>query len=231
VQTDPSHGSDGVTTVDYSKTRFNMVESQLRTNKVTSDQLLEAFEEIPRERFVPGALKGIAYVDEDLEIAPGRFLMEPRVLARLIQAADPGVDDVVLDLGCGTGYATAILARLSATVVAVEEDPALAERANEVLTGLEVDNAVVIEGRLADGYPKQAPYNVILINGAVGQVPANITDQLADGGRLVTVVKDSQAMGRAVLMQRTGESVSSRVLFDAAVPLLPEFRVEPGFVF
>ena len=217
--------------VDYAAARLNMVESQLRTDRVTDAALLEAFEQVPRELFVPEELRGVAYVDEDLAVGQGRHMMEPRVLARLLQAARPEPQDIVLDIGCGTGYATAILARLAATVVALEDGGGLAARANEVLGELEVGNAVVVEGSLNEGYAKQAPFNVIVVNGAVAEVPSVISGQLAEAGRLVTVVRNSAGMGRAILMQRTGGVVSSRTLFDAAVPVLPGFEVEPGFVF
>ncbi len=217
--------------VDYAAARLNMVESQIRTDRVTDAALLEAFEQVPRELFVPEELRGVAYVDEDLAVGQGRHMMEPRVLARLLQAARPEPQDIVLDIGCGTGYATAILARLAATVVALEDGGGLAARANEVLGELEVGNAVVVEGSLNEGYAKQAPFNVIVVNGAVAKVPSVISGQLAEAGRLVTVVRNSAGMGRAILMQRTGGVVSSRTLFDAAVPVLPGFEVKPGFVF
>lgn len=217
--------------VDYAATRFNMVESQLRTNRVTDLAVLEAFETIPRERFVPEAQQSFAYVDEDIAIAPGRALMEPMVLARLIQASAPQAHETALDVACGTGYATAILARLVATAVGLESDPALAEAARRTLAELEADNAVIAEGRLSEGYVKQAPYNVILLNGAVAEVPHAITEQLADGGRLVAVVRDSGGIGRATLMLRSGDVVSGRVLFDASIPLLPGFERPPAFVF
>jgi len=216
---------------DFATARLNMVESQLRTNKVTDLALLDAFETVPRELFVPEPLRGIAYIDQDVALGGGRFVMEPRVLARLLQAAQPGPEDVALDLGCGSGYATAILSRLVATVVALEDDAALAAAANRTLGELEIDNAVVVEGRLAEGYPKQAPYNVILLGGAVAEVPAAIADQLAEGGRLVTVVSAGPGLGRAMLMRRDGGVISSRVLYDAALPVLPGFEAEPGFVF
>jgi protein-L-isoaspartate(D-aspartate) O-methyltransferase len=217
--------------VDFAAARWNMVESQLRTNKVTDLRLLDAFETVPRERFVPEPLRGIAYIDQDVALGDGRFVMEPRVLARLLQAAEPGPDDMALDLGCGSGYATAILSRLAATVVALEDDAALAAAANRTLAELEIDNAVVVEGRLAEGYPKQAPYNVILLGGAVAEIPAAITDQLAEGGRLVTVVSAGPGLGRATLMRRDAGVVASRVLYDAVLPMLPGFEAEPGFVF
>ncbi len=217
--------------VDFAAARSNMVESQIRTNKVTDPNLLDAFETTPRERFVPESLRGIAYVDEDVALGGQRFVMEPMVLAKLLQAARPGPGDVALDLGCGSGYATAILSRLVATVVALEVDAALAAAANQTLDELEIDNAVVVEGQLAEGYPKQAPYNVILLNGAVSEVPLAIADQLAEGGRLVTVVSVGAGLGRATLMRRDSGVISSRILCDAAVPVLPGFEAAPGFVF
>ena len=143
--------------VDFAAARLNMVESQLRTNKVTDLRLLAAFETVPRELFVPEPLRGIAYIDEDVALGGGRFVMEPRVLARLLQAAQPGPEDVALDLGCGSGYATAILSRLVATVVALEDDAALAAAANRTLEKLEIDNAVVVEGRLTEGRAGPGP--------------------------------------------------------------------------
>ncbi len=217
--------------IDFAAARSNMVESQLRTNKVTDLRLLGAFETVPRELFVPEPLRGIAYIDEDVALGGGRFVMEPRVLARLLQAAQPGPEDVALDLGCGSGYATAILSRLVATVVALEDDVALVAAANGTLDKLEIDNAVVVEGRLTEGYPKQAPYNVILLGGAVAEVPAAIAAQLAEGGRLVTVISAGPGLGRATLMRRDGGVISSRVLSDAALPELPGGVVAPGIVF
>jgi protein-L-isoaspartate(D-aspartate) O-methyltransferase len=217
--------------LEYATARQNMVESQLRTNKVTDAGLIEAFEQVPRELFLPERLRGIAYVDEDIALGNGRFAMEPMILARLLQAARPEPDDIALDLGCTTGYATAILSRLVATVVALEGEVDLAAEANRTLSELEIDNAVVVEGPLTEGYPKQAPYNVIVLGGAVAEILPAIGDQLADGGRLVAVVKRDPGMGRATLMQRNGGVVSSRILFDASVPMLPGFEVEPGFVF
>lgn len=217
--------------VDFSTARLNMVESQIRTNKVTDPRILDALETIPREVYVPEGRRGICYVDEDLAIGGGRHLMEPMVLARLLQEARIGSQDVVLDVGCATGYSCAVLARLAATVVGVECDEALAESANKVLSEQGIDNAVVIQDPLGDGYPKQAPYNVIVLEGAVAEVPRSIQDQLADGGRLVAVIRKGEGMGRAILMQRTGEVVSSRVLFDAATPYLPGFELKEQFVF
>ncbi|GAB4393373.1 MAG: protein-L-isoaspartate O-methyltransferase [Kiloniellaceae bacterium] len=216
---------------EFAAVRLNMVESQIRTNKVTDQRVIAAFEVVPRELFVDEAKRGFAYIDEDLEVAPGRYLMEPMVLARLLQAAAPAAGDIVLDIGCASGYSTAILAQLAETVVGIESDRALRDEANRTLNALDVDNAVVVEGALESGYQKQAPYNVIVFQGAVAEVPETIKRQLAEGGRLVAVICDEAGIGRGTLIQRSGESFSARVLFDAATPLLPGFAREEGFVF
>lgn len=217
--------------MNHALARRKMVENQLRANRVTEERLVEAFATLPRERFVPEALAGIAYVDEDLQVAPGRYLMEPMVLGRLIQALEVRASDMVLDLACATGYSTALLASLGGTVVAVEPDAALAARANETLNALSVDNAVVVAGALAEGYAKQAPYDVILVNGALPAVPTALFDQLAEGGRLAAVVQEAPVLGRAVLYRKQGGIVGHRVLFDAGTPALLGLERAPGFVF
>lgn len=221
----------GVPMSDYAAARTNMVESQIRPNKVTDGALLDAMLEVPRDLFVPKSLRGIAYVDEDLQVARGRYLIEPMVLARMIDLARIGPDDVVLDVGCATGYSTAVLARLANTVVALESDPALAQQATELLAQLGVDNAVVIETSLADGYPDQAPYQAIIVEGAVAEVPPALTGQLADGGRLMTVLAPTGRMGKATLFRRVGPTIAHREVFDAAVPIVPGFEPRPVFEF
>lgn len=216
---------------DYAAARLNMVEGQIRPNKVTNPALVTAMMTIPRELFVPKPLRGFAYVDEDVHIGNGRFMMEPMVLSRLLQEAGIGSNDVVLDLGCGTGYSTAILSRIAGTVVAVEEDAELAARATELLKELGIDNAAVVEGRPSEGYPAQAPYDVIVINGAVAKVPEAVLEQLGEGGRLVAVVSADGRLGQARLFQRIGGIVSGRVLFDASTPILRGFEPEAKFEF
>ncbi len=215
--------------LDFAAARRNMVEHQLRTNEVTDDALLAAMAEIPRERFVPDRLRDVAYIDEDLPLKKGRFLMEPRVLARLLQLAEVKAADMVLDIGCGTGYSTAVLAKLANTVVALESDPELAARASSTLAELGIDNAIVVTAPLADGYAKQGPYDVIVFGGSLPRVPASIARQLAEGGRLVAVI--GEGMGRGTLMTRARGIVSSRPAFDAATPILPDFAPVQGFVF
>lgn len=217
--------------LDYRAARLNMVESQLRTNKVTDEAVLDAFLSVPRERFVPEHLGGIAYVDEDIPLGGGRSLMEPMVLARLLQLAAIGRGDGVLEIGAATGYASALLSRLAARVVAVESDASLAAIARARLQELQIGNVTLLEGHLEEGYPAGAPYEVMLIGGAVASVPAALARQLAEGGRLVTVVKSSAGMGHGVLMTRVAGALSQRAVFDAGTPFLPGFAPAPGFVF
>ncbi len=217
---------------NFDVARLNMVESQIRTNKVTDPGIILAFESLPRERFVPADKRGIAYIDEDLPIGRGRYLMEPMVLARLLQAARPGPEDIMLDVGCGSGYSTAVMARLGATVVGLESEESLAAQANELLSELGIDNALVVKGELTAGYAKQAPYDVILIDGSVDYVPEALFEQLADGGRLVTVLRSPDGgLGQATLYRHDDGVVAHRALFDAATPLLPGFEKKRGFVF
>ena len=216
--------------MDYAAARLNMVESQIRPNRVMDEAVIAAFASLPRERFVPLPLRGIAYVDEDVPLGRGRYLMEPMVLARLLQAAAVGPADIALDIGCATGYSAAVLSRLANTVVAVEEDADLLVQATANFAALSIDNIALLEAPLVQGSPKQAPYNVILIDGAVDSVPPAILQQLAEGGRLVTVLgRDSPR--RATLIEKIGGTIASRPLFEAAVACLPGFVVEPGFVF
>ncbi|MBM3572061.1 MAG: protein-L-isoaspartate O-methyltransferase [Alphaproteobacteria bacterium] len=217
--------------MDFAIARHNMVESQIRTNKVTDPALVVALESVPREAFAPQAMRAIAYVDEDLPIGNGRYLMEPLVLARLLQAAEIGPGDAVLDIGCATGYSTALIAKTAASVVAIEADGDMVARANQTLAELGIHNAAVIQGDMAGGYAKQAPYNVIVLGGAAAQVPDRLTDQLAEGGRLAAVITDQGGIGRATLMTRVGNIVSRRIIFDAATPALPGFARAPSFVF
>jgi len=216
---------------DFARARRNMVDSQIRTNKVTDPGIIAAFDSLPRESFVDATLVGVAYVDQDLAVAPGRFLMEPRVMARMLEALAIRSDEVVLDVGCGTGYSSALMAQLAATVVALESDTELAGRATTSLTELAVDNAVVVEGPLDQGYGAQAPYDVIFLGGTVPEIPSVITDQLAEGGRACAVVSSPGGGGTAMLCRRAGGATSSHPLFDAATAPLPGFEAKQGFTF
>jgi protein-L-isoaspartate(D-aspartate) O-methyltransferase len=219
--------------MDFVAARHNMVENQVRTNRVSDERLLEAMAAVPREQFVPKALRGIAYVDDDIDIGGGRVLIEPMIFARLVQAAQIQPTDVVLDIGCGPGYTSAVLARLASTVVALEGDADLAGKASATLGDLGVDNAVIVTTDIAMGYPQQSPYQVIIFGGAVADIPDAICAQLADGGRLVAVVADGGRgqMGKAMLVTRAGDAFGRRIIFDAGIPLLPGFEPKPAFIF
>jgi protein-L-isoaspartate(D-aspartate) O-methyltransferase len=217
--------------IDFGAARLTMVESQLRPNKVTDQAVLDAFLAVPRERFVPPALAATAYVDDDLPLGGRRFLMEPMVLARLLQLAQIGPDDAVLEIGAGTGYGTAIAARLARRVVGVESDATLAATATARLAELGLGNAAVVEGPLAQGWAARAPYQVVLFQGRVGYIPDSIAAQVAEDGRIVAVVGDAGDMGRAVVMTRSSGVLSRRPVFDAAVPPLPGLERAPSFVF
>jgi protein-L-isoaspartate(D-aspartate) O-methyltransferase len=217
--------------IDFGAARLTMVESQLRPNKVTDQAVLDAFLAVPRERFVPPALAATAYVDDDLPLGGRRFLMEPMVLARLLQLAQIGPDDAVLEIGAGTGYGTALVARLARRVVGVESDATLAATATARLAELGLGNAAVVEGPLAQGWAARAPYQVVLFQGRVGYIPDSIAAQVAEDGRIVAVVGDAGDMGRAVVMTRSSGVLSRRPVFDAAVPPLPGLERAPNFVF
>lgn len=216
--------------MDYTAARHTMVESQIRPNRVTAPRVIAAMEAVPREAFLPKPSQGIAYVDEDIPLGGGRHLIEPLVLARMLQAAEVDTGDVVLDIGCATGYSSAVLARLANTVVALEFDPDLAATATAVLGDLGIDTVAVVEGSLEDGYARQGPYDAIFFSGAVAEIPDAICDQLAEGGRLVAIVSQG-VIGKGIRIARRGDMLLRRELFDAATPLLPGFAPKPRFVF
>src|SRR5215471_8341764 len=179
----------------YEAARTHMIDSQLRPNKVTDERLLDAIAETHRELFLPEHLRAIAYIDEDLPLGGGRYLMEPMVAARLLQAAAIERTDTVLIVGAGTGYEAALAAFLARSVVALEEDPDLAQRARAALVEHVIASVSVVEGPLREGYRPRAPFDVILFGGAVAEVPSEIVSQLAEDGRLLAVIKPGNAVG------------------------------------
>lgn len=221
---------------DFGRLRQSMVDSQIRPNEVTDLRLIAALLELPRERFVPAGRADLAYIDDDLPVRdsvagrPARYLLEPMVLARLIQALDLDGDERVLDVGCTTGYSAALLARLAAYVVGVEEESELAALARNNLSQLGVPNAEIVSTPLTAGAADKGPFDAILVNGAIEVVPEPLLAQLKEGGRLAAVVRTNPP-GRATLFLKAAGVVSQRPLFDAAVPLLPGFEAPRGFVF
>ncbi|HVW54652.1 MAG TPA: protein-L-isoaspartate O-methyltransferase [Rhizobiaceae bacterium] len=221
---------------DFSKQRAKMVDGQLRTTDVTDNVLLSVMGIVPRELFVPEVLRPLAYIDEDLEITPAddrgpaRYLMEPSPFARLVQLATVRDSDRILDVGCGTGYSSAVFSRLGSAVVALESDPELAARARSNFSILGAASVTLVEGPLREGYAKGAPYDVIFVNGAVDDVPDTLCAQLAEGGRLVAVVGHGNAAAARLYVKEQGD-VTGRRVFNAAVKSLPGFEKEAVFEF
>ncbi len=220
--------------VEYEVARIKMVENQLRANKVIEERLVDAMRALPRERFVPAARRSVAYADEDLSLGRGRWLMEPMLFGRLAQLAEIGPEDLVLDVGAGMGYGAAVLAHLASAVVALEEDAELAEAAAQAVAGLEGgvgDNVVVEAGPLREGWRAQAPYDVILCEGAIEVRPDALLDQLAEGGRLVAMQGERGGVQRGMIYLKQGGQVAMRAVFDGATPVLPGFARPPAFTF
>ena len=214
--------------LDYAQARRLMVDCQLRTFDVNDVAVLDAFDAVPRERFVPPGREDFAYIDQALRLGAERVMPAPMLLARLVQAlaVEPGTR--VLDAAAGYGYGSAILSRLGAEGVALESDPALAAAARERL--VECPGIAVVEGPIEAGAAENGPFDAILVNGRVEMRPQSLLDQLGDGGRLVCVMGRDRA-AKATLFVRAGSSFGSRPLFDAALPALPGFTAETGFSF
>jgi protein-L-isoaspartate(D-aspartate) O-methyltransferase len=215
---------------DYAALRFNMVEAQVRTNDVTETRIHDAMREVPRERFVPTARRALAYADVPVEVANGRYMLDPRSFAKMLQLADFAGTENVLDVACGTGYSTVVLARLAKHVVGLEQDADLVRIASDLVPQLGAINATVVQGGLTEGFAGKAPYDVIMINGAIEQVPESLTRQLTEGGRLVAIVQDGPR-GRGQIFVREHGGISGRAAFEATVPALTGFRKVVGFVF
>jgi protein-L-isoaspartate(D-aspartate) O-methyltransferase len=217
--------------MDFAQARRMMVEGQIRTRDVFDPALLAAMLEVPREQFVPPDQAPLAYLDRNVPVRAdrSRWLLQPMVLARLLLAADVTANDRVLDVGCATGYSSALLARLGGWVIGLEQDPQLAASARAVL-GEMAPGVMVVEGPLKAGWPSQAPYDVILLNGAAELIPQALFEQLKDGGRLVGIVGDGAAAKARIYRSVRGE-ISGRSIIEAAAPMLPGFAKPPEFVF
>ena len=216
---------------DSALQRKNMVESQVRPSDVTDRRIMAAMADLPRERFVPENLKPLAYMDEALPLVAGRALLAPRILARLIQLCEIEAADTVLDVGSLTGYTAAIVARLGRKVLALDCDAGLAKAAEAALQSLQCANVAVVTGPLSGGHAPGAPYDVILIEGAIELLPDSLTDQLAPGGRLVAV-EIANGVGRAIVVRKgTSGGLARRVAFEASAGLLAGFERPKSFVF
>lgn len=215
---------------DFSAARDHMVESQIRTSDVTNLDVLRAFRTIAREKFVPKTQQSLAYGDAHIDLGEGRLMMRPREFAKMIQAAEIMPTDVVLDIACGRGYSTAILAQLCETVVGLEASDEAVAKATEQLVEADVSNAAIVKGDLKSGAAEHGPFNVIFVNGAVSSVPKSWQDQLANNGRLVCLVQNGP-IGQVRVYTKAGNVVGDRIAFDAAAPIIPGFEMASEFVF
>ena len=213
---------------DFAARRRIMVDTQVRPSDVTRFPVIDAFLRIPREAFVPEGRQEAAYVEENLAIAPGRVMLEPRTLAKLVDALALGPGDLALDVGSGLGYSAAILSRLAGTVVALEQDGDMAREAEATLSRLGLDNAAVVTGPLAAGAPQHGPYDAILIQGGIETLPEAVADQLADEGRIGAVFMDG-ALGEARVGRKHDGRIAWRLAFNAAAPVLEGFEATRAF--
>jgi len=213
---------------EFASRRVMMVDTQVRPSDVTKFPIIDAMLSVPRETFVPDDKREAAYVGENLTLAPGRVVLEARTLAKLLDGLDIQPTELVLDVGCGLGYSSAVIARLAETVVALEEDEGLAADAQRILSEAGVDNAVTVTGKLAEGSATCAPYDVITIQGGVEAIPAAILSQLKDGGRIGAIFMEN-AVGTARIGYKAAGQVTWRSIFNAAAPVLPGFAKPRGF--
>jgi protein-L-isoaspartate(D-aspartate) O-methyltransferase len=216
--------------MDYAAARQHMIDSQIRTNKVTDSAVIAALAALPRELFVAESHRKLAYIDRPVPMAAGRRMMETMYLARLLQLAELEPKAKALVVGAGTGYAAAILSKVVAKVTALESAPDLAARARAIIAGLGFGNVNVVEGDLVAGRPNEAPFDFILVDGAVEILPDALTAQLADGGTLATIVM-SGSIGQGVLITKADGVLTRRDVFDAETDVLPGFTRPQRFVF
>lgn len=220
----------GAHMTDFAAARRAMVDCQVRPADVTRYAIIEALLWAPRERFVPKSRRDVAYAEAEIPLGQGRVLLAPRTFAKMLEAARIGEGDLVLDLAPATGYSTAVIARMAEAVVAIEPEESFRSAAQSTLDALEVMNAAVTGGKPAEGDPAHGPYDVIFVNGGVEQVPAALTDQLKDGGRLVAIFMEGAA-GRCKVLTRAGSALSERAVFDATAPVFEGFTRTRAFEF
>jgi protein-L-isoaspartate(D-aspartate) O-methyltransferase len=216
--------------LDTAAQRANMVASQLRTNDVRDSRICEAMHTVPREIFVPERFRPVAYMDRTIELARNRVLMDARCFGKLVQLAAITHSDVVLDVGCGTGYSAVVIGMLAARVFALESDAALATAAEANIRTVGTSNVQIVRGTLTEGDPEHAPFDVILVEGAVEQRPEILLDQLKDLGRLVTVKRNGAASSGCIYVKH-GTAIGEREAFDAWLPILPGFERPREFTF
>ena len=206
-----------------------MVDTQIRPSDVTKFPIIDAFLSVPREKFVPDGKREAAYIGENFQIGKNRIILEPRTLAKLLDSLDIHNDELVLDIGSGLGYSSAIISLIAEVVIAVEDDSSLASEAEEILSEIGVDNVVVQIGKLEDGAPEHGPYDVIILQGGVEEIPLSILNQLKNGGRIGAVFIE-EGLGTARIGYKLNSNITWRYSFNAAAPILEGFLKQKEFV-
>ena len=214
---------------DYAARRTMMVDTQVRPSDVTKFPIIDAMLSVPREAFVPRPLREAAYMGENVDLGGGRVILEPRTLAKMLDALDIQGDELALDIGSALGYSAAVMAHMAEAVIAVEEDADIAEEAQTILSDAGADNVILHHGPLSAGAPEHGPYDVIAIQGAVAHLPAAIIDQLKDGGRIACLFMEG-ALGVVRIGYKIDGHVSWRFAFNAGAPVLPGFEKHAAFV-
>ncbi len=213
---------------DFAARRTMMVDTQVRPSDVTKFPIIEAMLAVPREEFVPTSLREAAYAGENVGLGDDRVLLEPRTLAKMLDALDIQSSELVLDLGCNYGYSAAVIARMAEAVIAIEEDSAMAREAAELLSHQGADNVMVQEGALVDGAAEHAPFDVIVLQGAVHDVPSTLSEQLKDGGRIAALFMEG-VLGVVKIGHKMDGQLNWRPAFNASAPVLPGFQKNPAF--
>lgn len=216
--------------IDYAAARETMVDCQVRPSDVTKYPIIDALLSVPREEFVPASKREVAYVGEHIDLGDGRVLLDPRTFAKMLDAVNIQPGHLVLDVGCGTGYSTAVIARMAEAVVGLEQNASLASEATDYLAATGADNAMVVEGPLIDGAPKHGPYDVIFLEGAADIIPTALTDQLKLGGQIIAIRAEG-SVGRCKVGHKHDSGIDWRSAFAATAPILDGFEAVQEFTF
>jgi protein-L-isoaspartate(D-aspartate) O-methyltransferase len=215
---------------DYAARRTVMVDTQVRPSDVTKFPIIDAMLDVPREAFVPRALREAAYMGENIDLGGGRVILEPRTLAKVLDSLDIQSNELVLDVGSALGYSAAVIARMAEAVVAVEEDADIAEEAQGLLSENGADNVIMHHGPLAQGAPEHGPYDVVVVQGAVEKLPQSLIDQIKEGGRIACLFMEG-ALGAVRIGYKIDGAMSWRYAFNAGAPVLPGFERDAAFEF